>query len=430
MAPELRPLEPMNTLPARAGRNYPLLLAGQFLGAFGDNFLLAAILGPLTYELGAGRITEAQVNGENALFGLVFSIPFIVLAPLAGFLNDRMPKTRWLVGGNLVKLAGTAVGFAGVSALGAGHGHALAVAGYAIVGAGACVYSPAKYGILPEVVAAHRLVKANAAVEMLTLVAIVGGLGAGGVLYDRTLSLPVCYGASLALYAAALLCNGSMEKTPFNRDASLRHSARQFGASFLSLVRSRRMGKILLGSALFWFAGSTLRSALQGWGLEVFSQAGVAHVTNLKLVFLKVGMVVGIVVGAALAGQLHPTGDLSWTRRYAFLLAAGFVGLGLLGGHLGLAPVVLVLGFTGAAAGLLVVPFNAALQSESDPTKLGKTVSIQNFTDYLGIAAGAAYLAFLSQFNLGAGGELVALGVTIGAITLALRVIPPSRHNA
>jgi LPLT family lysophospholipid transporter-like MFS transporter len=106
------------------------------------------------------------------------------------------------------------------------------------------------------------------------------------------------------------------------------------------------------------------------------------------------------------------------------------VGLGLLGGHLGLAPVVLVLGFTGAAAGLLVVPFNAALQSESDPTKLGKTVSIQNFTDYLGIAAGAAYLAFLSQFNLGAGGELVALGVTIGAITLALRVIPPSRHNA
>ena len=89
------------------GRNYPLLLVGQFLSAFGDNFLLMAILGPLTYALGTGGVSESQIGGENALFSLVFSVPFIVLAPLAGFLNDRMPKTQWLVGGNLVKLVGS-----------------------------------------------------------------------------------------------------------------------------------------------------------------------------------------------------------------------------------------------------------------------------------------------------------------------------------
>ena len=402
------------------GRNYALLLAGQFLGAFGDNFLLAAILGPLTYALHAGRITEAGIDAENALYGLVFSLPFIVLAPLAGFLNDRMPKTRWLVGGNMIKLAGAASGLAGVTSIAGGHGHALQAAGYCVVGIGACFYSPAKYGILPEIVENARLVKANGTVEMLTLVAIVAGLG-GGVLYDRTRSLPVCYAASLGLYCAALAFNAAMESTPSNPDASFLHSVRQFGTTLSALVRNPRLGRILLGSMLFWFAASTLRTALQGWGLEVFLQAGIANPTNLKLVLLKVGMVAGIVSGSVLAGQWHETGDLSCAKRYGFLLAAGIAGLGLFGGKLGLAPVVLVLLCAGAAAGLLVVPFNAALQSETDPARLGKTVSIQNFTDYIGIALGAAYLSFLSRHGLSPNREMVALGITVAAITLALR---------
>ncbi len=410
-------------------RNYPLLLAGQFLGAFGDNFLLAAILGPLTYALNSGRITEAAVNGENALFSLVFSVPFIVLAPLAGFLNDRMPKTRGLGGGNLIKFAGASVGLLGVSVSGGAAGHLLQVAGYCAVGIGACVYSPAKYGILPEILPAGRLVKANGTVEMLTLVAIVAGLGGGGVLYDHTLSLPVCYVTSLALYAAAYVCNAAMVRTPCNPDASLRRSVSEFGASFLTIVRSPRLGRILLGSALFWFAGSTLKSALQGWGLAVFVQAGITHVTNLKLVLLKVGMVAGIVAGAVLAGQLHKTGDLSWTRRYALMMAVGLAGLGLLGGAFGLAPVVVVLVITGAASGLLVVPLNAALQSETDPTKLGKTVSIQNFTDYMGMAAGAAYLWVLTQFGLNPGGDLIALGITVAVITILLRMFARARPS-
>jgi LPLT family lysophospholipid transporter-like MFS transporter len=413
--------------PALAPRNYRLLLIGQFLGAFGDNFLLAAILGPLTYALGSGRITESVVNSENALFGLVFSVPFILLAPIAGFVNDRMPKTHWLVGGNLVKMLGTAIGLGGVYASTGGSSHSIQVLGYCVVGIGACLYSPAKYGILPEVVPNERLVKANGTVEMLTLVAIVAGLGGGGVLYDHTLSLPTCYGASICLYAVALVCNGAMARTPCNPAASFLHSTGEFASSFVTIVRSPRLGRILLGSALFWFAGSTLKSALQGWGLRVFAQAGVTHVTNLKLVLLKIGMVAGIVTGAVLAGQLHRTGDLTRARRYAFLLAAGLAGLGLLGGNFGLTLVVLVLIVTGAAAGLLVVPFNAALQSETDQSRLGKTVSIQNCTDYIGIAAGAAYLAFLSRLDLDPNGDLVVLGITVAIITLGLGMLAKGR---
>jgi LPLT family lysophospholipid transporter-like MFS transporter len=192
-------------------------------------------------------------------------------------------------------------------------------------------------------------------------------------------------------------------------------------------VRKPRLARILLGSALFWFAGSTLKSALQGWGLRVFREAGIENVTNVKLVLLKLGMVVGIVAGALLAGQLHRTGDLSWARRYAFMLAAGLAGLGLLGGAFGLTLVVLVLIVTGAAAGLLVVPFNAALQSETDPAKLGKTVSIQNCTDYVGIAVGAAYLSYLSRFSLNPNQDLIVLGITVAVITIGMGALTKVR---
>jgi LPLT family lysophospholipid transporter-like MFS transporter len=415
--------------PQTPSRNYRLLLVGQFLGAFGDNFLLKAILGPLTYALASGAITEARVNGENALFSLVFSLPFIVLAPFAGFLNDRMPKTTWLVGGNLVKIAGALIGLAGVTPLAGASGHAVQVVGYLVVGIGACVYSPAKYGILPEIIPTARLVKANGTVEMLTLVAIVSGLGLGGILYDQTLSLRACYGAGIALYVAAFLCNGAMDRTPCNPGARFRGSLTEFGRNFVLLFGNRRLGRILLGSALFWFAGSTLKSALQGWGLEAYAEAAITHVTNFKLVLLVVGMVAGIVAGSMLSGQLHRTGDLSWSRRYAFMMAAGLGCLGLLGGKLGLVPPVLILVGTGAAAGLLIVPLNAALQSESDPTRLGKTVSVQNFTDYIGIAAGAAYLSFLTRFNLRPNQDLVILGVTVALLTLAVGFPRASRRS-
>ncbi|MGA3008295.1 MAG: hypothetical protein ABSE59_10435, partial [Opitutaceae bacterium] len=131
---------------------------------------------------------------------------------------------------------------------------------------------------------------------------------------------------------------------------------------------------------------------------------------------------------AVLAGQLHKTGDLSWARKYALLMAAGLMGLGLLGGAFGLVLVILVLIITGAASGLLVVPLNAALQSESDQTKLGKTVSVQNCTDYMGIAAGAAYLSFLTRYNLSPNQDLIVLGITVALITVALRVLAPTRR--
>ena len=409
-------------------RNYPLLLSGQFLGAFGDNFLLAVILGPLTFQLLAGQITEQQVNGQNVLFSAVFFLPFILLAPLAGFLNDRLPKTSGLFWGNLLKLLGTALGFAGLW-LNPGEsagGHVWQVVGYTIVGIGACVYSPAKYGVLPEILPAERLVKANGTVEMLTLLAILGGLWGGAALYDHARSLPMGYAVSAGLYALALALNAAMQRTPHNPADSLRYSAGEFSRTLFSLIRHPRLGRVLLGCGMFWFAGAVLRSNLQGWGLETLQASGVTAITNQKLAILKIGLIVGVVLGSLLAGVLHKVGDLSWTRRYGFFLAAGILLLGLIGGYAGLVAAVACLVATGLAAGLLLIPLNASLQHESDQTRLGKTIAVQNFVDYLAMLLGAGFLQLMTGFNLIPSHVFIALATTLVILAVALRVRRPT----
>jgi LPLT family lysophospholipid transporter-like MFS transporter len=407
----------------KSTRNYPLLLAGQFLGAFGDNFLLAAILGPLTFQLLSHVITEQQVNTQNALFSAVFFVPFILLAPLAGFINDRLPKTAGLFWGNLLKLAGTAIGFFGVwRHAGDFHAsHMWQVIGYGVVGLGACIYSPAKYGILPEILPAERLVKANGAVEMLTLIAILGGRWGGATLYDHTRSLPGCYAASIGLYATALVLNALMSRTPSNPGAQLSRSLAAFGSSLASLVRQPRLSRVLLGCGLFWFAGAVLRSNLQGWGLETLASAGVTEITNQKLALLKIGLIAGVVAGSLLAGVLHKVSDLSWARRYGFVLAASVLLLGSIGGSWGVAVAAFLLLITGLTAGLLLIPLNAALQHEGDHAALGKTIAVQNFFDYLSMLIGAAFLQVLTHFGFMPNRVFVALAIALALLSLILR---------
>lgn len=405
-------------------RNYPLLLGGQFLGAFGDNFVLAALLGPLTFQLVSGKITEQQLNAQNALFSAVFFVPFIVLAPLAGFLNDRWPKTSWLVGGNALKFVGALIGLAGV----AWHGGDFQasrwwqVVAYAVIGIGACLYSPAKYGVLPEIVSSERLVKANGTVEMLTLVAILGGLWGGATLYDHVRSLPICYGVTAGLYALALACNTLMTRTPHDGDVVFKHSVADFGSRLSRLIKHPRLARVLLGCGVFWFVGATLRGNLQAWGLETLRIAGVHEITNEKLAMLKVGLILGVVAGCVLAGQLHRTGDLSWCRRYGVMVAVAVAALGAIGGHFGIAVAVILLVVAGLVAGLLLIPLNAALQNESPAGTLGKAIAVQNFVDYCSMLLGAIFLQVLTKLGVGTYGVFVALGGTVAILALGLRI--------
>lgn len=400
-------------------RNYPLLLTSQFLGAFGDNAILAVILGQLIALADRGQITVEQQRNANAIYTSLLFIPFVLLAPLAGYLNDRHPKTRWLLGGNALKFAGTVV-----CALSIWHGYVWQGIGYLIVGIGACVYSPAKYGILPEILPSDRLVKANGTVELLTLLAILGGNVVGAKLIDN-LPVSTCYVVLLGIYGSSLLLNTFMQGTPANPQVHLATSLAEFKVNVLALCRSPRLSRVLVGTAVFWICGAVLKMNFQAWGLSVLGLT-----KNTQIAILLLYLSIGIMIGSVLAGQLHKVGDLRSTRIYGWILAALVAALGTIATATrhGLPnptlAVHILLVLTGIAAGLFLIPLNASLQAESHPDSLGKTIATQNFIENIAMIGGGLFVLGSIKAGLSTSGVFVALALTLTVVITWLRIPP------
>jgi LPLT family lysophospholipid transporter-like MFS transporter len=412
-------------------RNYPLLLASQILGALGDQAILAVILGQLTFAQNAGRLTPAQLSGWNAIYSTLLFIPYVVLAPLVGYWNDRHAKTRWLAGGNLIRLGGTAL-----AATSVWLGPAVQGLGYLLVGVGACAFSPAKYGILPEIVARHRLVKANGWLEFFTIAAILAGFVAGAALVDH---LPVlaCYGVLLGIYATSLGLNLLMAPTPRHPEVKLRRSVDAFFGNLGQLLGHPRLFRVLCGLGLFWFCGAAIKMNFQPWGLNVLllheeTVMVLAHPfhlgVNTQIALLGLWLSLGVMLGTMTAGALHRVGDLRGLRPYGWALAGLVALLGLADGLLGLelarfhGRVVALLVATGTMAGLFLVPLTATLQSESDPTRLGKTLAAMNFVDNLGMVLAGGVVLFAAQAGIGASGVFILLGIALGGAVVFLKV--------
>jgi LPLT family lysophospholipid transporter-like MFS transporter len=314
-------------------------------------------------------------------------------------------------------------------------GYAWQGIGYFIVGIGATFYGPAKYGILPEILPRERLVKANGMVELLTLVAILGGGIGGSVIVDK-LSVSWCYVILVMIYGASFGLNLFMEGTPSNPAIRLSASVGEFFGHFRSLLTAPRLGKVLIGTALFWVCGAAMKINFQAWGLAVLHLPN-----NTQIALLGLWLSVGLMIGSILAGQLHRVGDLVWTRRYGFTLAGmlalvftvedfefwrapvvKFADPGMFAGLQLIIPVVFLLIATGFVAGLFLIPLNAALQAESDPDKLGKTIATQNFTDNCGMIFAGLYCFACVKMHLSASQVFLGLALILAAIVAWLRI--------
>ena len=124
-------------------RGFYTIMAAQFLSSLADNALLIAAIA-LLREMGAAAWMTPMLK-------LFFVISYVVLAPFVGAFADSFPKGRVMMITNMIKIGGCMVMFAGAHPL----------AAYAVVGFGAAAYSPAKYGILTELLPPSQLVKAN-----------------------------------------------------------------------------------------------------------------------------------------------------------------------------------------------------------------------------------------------------------------------------
>jgi LPLT family lysophospholipid transporter-like MFS transporter len=366
------------------------LLVAQFISALADNALLFAAIALLK--------AMSAPNWHMPLLQEFFIIAFILLAPFVGPFADHWPKGRVLLIANMLK-------FLGVGAMLAGLHPLLA---YGLVGVGAAAYSPAKYGILSELVNADKLVKANSMIEGSTIIAILLGAILGGWLADISVTgaLMVISGCYIVAAVANLLIP---RLPPAHRMPHFSPSLliKDFFTVFKILFNNPDARFALIGTSIFWSAGSTLRFLLIAWvpvALGIMDNSTPANLSGV--------VAIGIAVGAGAAARFVTLASVN-RALYAGLLIGVLIMLFSYANSISTAAVMLVL--IGMCGGFYVVPLNALIQERGHETVgSGHAIAILNFFESTCMVSIVGIYTLMAKSGIGA----VSLVVLFGGLIL------------
>jgi len=389
-------------------RGFYTIMSAQFFSSLADNALFVAALELLK---GAG-----SAEWQRAALVPMFALFYVVLAPFLGAFSDAVPKGRVMFYANAIKVAACLMMLYG--------SHPLVA--YAFVGLGAAAYSPAKYGILTELLPTSQLVKANGWIEGLTILSIIFGAGLGGQLIGprispHLLALNVPFinfgihspaqatvACMVILYGIAAAFNLRIPRT----DTPLE----PFAGRSLELVRDfsqcnarlwdDKLGQISLATTtLFWGVSGNLRYLVLAWA-GVALAMDIPHAT-LLLVVVGLGTAVGAFVASLTVRLVHAT------RVILMGAALGAAVIAINGMHSVwvAGPFLAVLG---AIGGYMVVPMNALLQHRGHNLMgSGRSIAVQNFNEQAAILGVGAFYSALTRGGLSVFTSIAIFGVFV-----------------
>jgi len=389
-------------------KGFSTIMSAQFFSSLADNALFVAAV-ELLRSSGAPEWQRAALVPMFALF-------YVVLAPVVGAFADAFPKGKVMFISNAIKVVGCLMMLFGTHPLMA----------YAIVGLGAAAYSPAKYGILTELLPPSQLVKANGWIEGLTIASIILGVLVGGQLVGPhvaptllSLDLPwidtgidtppeAAISALVLIYAIAAIFNLYIPRTSAPLQPMTGHAlvlVRDFASCNRRLWQDK-LGQISLATTtLFWGVSGNLRYIVLAW-----AAAALGYTTT------QASSLVGVVaIGTAV-------GAVGASMRVRLDRATGVIPLGIAMGLLVIAmnvidqvwlaaPFLLALG---ALGGYLVVPMNALLQHRGHNLMgAGRSIAVQNFNEQACILGLGAFYSGMTKLGLSAFGAITAFGVVV-----------------
>jgi acyl-[acyl-carrier-protein]-phospholipid O-acyltransferase/long-chain-fatty-acid--[acyl-carrier-protein] ligase len=367
------------------------MLASQFLGALNDNiyrwsitfFALDLARQGTMWEFAGARMT---LNPEVlvAAIGAALMSPYLVFSNYAGQLADRHSKRSVLIATKSLEIVAMA---AALGAFFLGDIVAMIVVLF-FMGAQSALYSPAKYGCLPELLPDRDLSRGNALVEMSTFLAIIIGGVMGGSIYQAfSHNLPMIGLIVLAISVLGTVFSFGIGRTPPGRNK--RFSWNPVGDVALGLkelYRNRRLWLTVLGITYFWFVGALIQQLIPLFGDQIL------HTQPTQTQLLGAVIAIGIALGSLAAGRLSGAKvELGLVPIGAFGMALGaFVLAWIDNSYIAAAATLAWLGFFG---GLYSVPLNAMLQQKADEDKRGRFIAANNVMNTLGILLASGVLA-------------------------------------
>ena len=399
-------------------RRFAPLFWTQFLSAFNDNFLKNALVFLVLFKVTALEAATLNSGALIALAGAVFISPFLFLSAIGGELADKYDKARLARITKLVEIAGAMLAVAGVAL----SSLPVLFSALFIFGAMSALFSPVKYGLLPDHLEASALPRANAWIEAGTFLAILGGTITSGLLFatkaPATLFVPLMMALSIGCYAFSRMIPAAPAAAPGLRiDWNIATSTWRVVAD---LTANGRLFRVALMNAWFWLIGALVLAVLPLM-VKTFLGGGEIAVTWFLAVFA-----ISIGIGSALAAWLlagrvvllpAPVGALflavfcldtalTLAGLPEAVAAAGFPDFLRQEGVIHLSIDMAGLAISGA---LLVVPTFTALQTWAKPEVRARTIAASNAIGAAVMTAGGLTLAGAQK-----------LGVSIPTVFLTL----------
>jgi MFS family permease len=397
-------------------KGFYTIMAAQFFSSLADNALLVAAIEMLKTSGAPGWNIPALTP--------MFALFYVILAPFVGAFADAIPKGTVMFISNAIKVAGCLLMLFGVHPLPA----------YALVGLGAAAYSPAKYGILTELLPNSQLVKANGWIEGLTILSIILGVLLGGQLIGHVVSrhllafdMPMidtgittapqaAIAVISAIYVVAALFNLRIPRT----EAPLQpiaHGVQGLVRDFSNCnarLWSDKLGQISLATTtLFWGVSGNLRVIVFAW-----AAAALAYTTTQASALVGV-VAIGTAIGAVVASVRMRLDQATRVMPLGIAMGVLVIGLDFIRHPLVAAPFLV---FLGAIGGYLVVPMNALLQHRgANLMGAGRSIAVQNFNEQACILGLGAFYTGMTRFGLSAFTAIATFGVVVAATMWLIR---------
>ncbi len=398
-------------------RGFYTIMAAQFFSSLADNALFLAAI-ELLKSNGAPEWQRAALVPMFALF-------YVALAPFVGAIADAYPKGKVMFFSNGIKVVGCLLMLFGTHPLMA----------YAIVGLGAAAYSPAKYGILTELLPASQLVKANGWIEGLTIASIILGVLLGGQLVghavsSRLLSMDMPFfdtfidtppeAAICVLIFFYVLAAWFNTKIPLTgvQPRALPDNKFDLIADFWqcnSQLWRDKLGQISLASTtLLWGVFGNLRYIILAW-----SAAALGYTTT-QASSLGGVVAIGTAVGAVVASMRMKLVHALKVIKLGIVMGVVVIGMNFIHNVWVAIPFLI---FLGGLAGFLVVPMNALLQHRGHELMgAGRSIAVQNFNEQACILALGALYSSSTKWGLSAFGAIAGFGLLVaGSMWIILR---------
>lgn len=388
-------------------------LATSFLGAFNDNFFKLIVT---CFAL--SKLSQDAQNTYVPLTGAMFVLPYLVCSNYAGYVSDRFSKHQVIIWAKWIELA---VMLLGMVLFACNAVYMLLVVLF-FMGAQSALYSPAKYGFLPETLKESELSRGNGSTQLCTFLAIIAGSWAGGAI-SRFHSSHWTLGAIYCVVAAALGIATAYFVSPTRGGSpNAKISLNPVSCHLRTLEIVRRNPLLLLamcGNSFFWFIAALFQNNLS---LYVKNEMGAGEQT-LGLLLGAVGL--GIGLGCMACGMLSRR-----SIEYGLILPGGIMTavmscMMLLGVH-SLFCAVVFTGLMGFFAGIYQLPLATCVQRFSPASQRGSCLALGNAMDCIGmLLAYVMQWILLNAFGLKPSGVFVALGVLTLLVLLVMSYREP-----